>query len=162
MQNSAFMKYTLTILSFCLLFSCKKDEDTPPTKTEMITSSSWKYESGGVDQDKNGTVDLSFAATGILQPCMLDNTVTFSTGGNGTTDEGATKCNAGAPQTSSFIWSFANNATELQVTGGFLGLGGQFKINTLTTTQLSLAKDTAVSFSGGIPMNISLIVNLQH
>ncbi|MGZ8537021.1 MAG: hypothetical protein ACXWV9_02105 [Flavisolibacter sp.] len=157
------MKYILLFLFSGLIISCDKEEnDPPPTKAELLTKSSWKYESGGVDQDKNGTIDLSFAATGLLQPCILDNTATFTLGGTGVTDEGATKCDPAAPQTTSFSWSFNGSATEIFISGGLLGLGGQFKITTLTDTRFSLAKDTAISFSGGIPQNISLIVNLQH
>src|SRR4051794_39673905 len=67
-----FMKYTLSTIALILLISCGKDKNNnqpqQPTKTELITKSSWKYESGGVDQDKNGTFDISFATLGILQP----------------------------------------------------------------------------------------------
>ena len=157
------MKYILLFLLSGLMISCEKEEnDPPPTKAELLANGAWKYESGGVDQDKNGTIDLSFAATGLLQPCILDNTVSFNSDGTGTTAEGATKCDPAAPPTTSFVWSFNSTATELFISGGLLGLGGQFKITTLTDTRFSISKDTAVSFGGGIPQNISLIVNLQH
>jgi len=161
------MKYILPAACLCFLLACNKDDDQDnqnppaPTKTEMITSSSWKYESGGVDQDKNGTVDISFATTGLLQPCMLDNTAMFNTGGTGTTDEGLTKCNVNAPQTSPFTWTFANSENSINVAGNVLGLGGQFTIQALSATKLTLSKDTTISF-GGTPANIALIVNLQH
>jgi hypothetical protein len=97
-----------------------------------------------------------------VQACILDNSATFASGGSGTTEEGATKCNPAAPSSTPFVWSFTNNESELYISGSLLGLGGQFKIITLTDTRFSVAKDTAISFGGGIPLNISLIVNLKH
>ena len=157
------MKYILLFVLSAFILSCDKEEnDPPPTNAELLTKSEWKYESGGVDQDKNGTIDLSFAATGLLQPCILDNTVSFSVGGGGTTSEGATKCDPAAPPLVPFAWSFNSTETEIFISGGLLGLGGQFKVIALTDTRFSVAKDTSVSFSGGIPTPISLIVNQQH
>jgi hypothetical protein len=157
------MKYLAIVLLFGSLLSCKKKKDEPPTKTEMLTSSSWKYESGGIDQDRNGTVDFTFESTGLLQPCILDNTGTFSSNGTGVADEGATKCNTTAAQTTAFTWNFQNNETELQVLGsGLFGLGGKFKIKELTSTRLALTKDTTVTLSGMPPTTVGLIVNLKH
>ena len=157
------MKYIFLFVLSGFILSCDKDEnDPPPTKAELLTKSEWKYESGGVDQDKNGTIDLNFSLTPLGQPCILDNTATFTLGGTGVTSEGATKCDPAAPQTTPFIWSFNSSATEIYISGGLVGLGGQFKVLTLTDTRFSISKDTTVSFSGGIPQNISLIVNLQH
>ncbi len=74
------MKYVaLTIMiGFCFL-SCKKDssENNGPTKTELLTSSAWKYESGGADVDKNGSIDLTLETIGTIPPCILDNSATF-------------------------------------------------------------------------------------
>ena len=155
------MKYVaLTIMiGFCFL-SCKKDssENNGPTKTELLTSSAWKYESGGADVDKNGSIDLSLEAIGTIPPCILDNSATFNADGTGINDEGATKCDPSLPQTTSFNWSFANNETALNISGnGFAGISGQFKITTLSTTRLTIAKDTTVN---SIPA--TLIVNLKH
>ena len=160
------MKYFFLILiSSAVIISCDKDEEnTEPTKTEMLTSQSWKYNDGGVDQDRNGTIDFTFASTGVLQPCMIDNTGTFSPNGTGVADEGATKCSVSAPQTAQFTWAFVNNETAMNVTGPALfGLGGRFKIRELTSTAFSLSKDTTVTIPGfPLPMNIALIVNLKH
>ena len=156
-------KFSLALLSLAFL-SCDKDNDGPtgPTRTELLTSSAWKYDNGGIDQDKNGTVDLTFEMTGVVQPCHLDNTVVFMSNGSGTADEGATKCNIATPQTTAFNWSFTSNETMLHIGGpGLLGFGGSFKVNSITATQLSLSKDTSLVL-GGIPFNVSLIANLKH
>lgn len=155
------MKYILPLFAIWLLMACKKDENNGPTNTQMLSSSPWKYESGGVDQDKNGTIEISFAAVGILQPCILDNTATFNSNGTGVTDEGATKCSVVAPQTAPFTWSFTNSETAINITGSVLGLGGTFKIASLTSTKFSLTKDTTIIF-GSTPANVALIVNMQH
>ena len=155
------MKQVLTALGFLLVFvACNKDDDdkTTQTKTQLLTSGSWKYESGGVDVDRNGSVDITLESTGAVPPCLLDNIATFSADGSGVNDEGPTKCDNSLPQTAPFNWSFANNETAINLSGtGFAGVTGQFKISTLTTTNFTIAKDTTVL---GLPA--SLIVNLKH
>ena len=155
------MKYFLSaIIACCFFIACKKDK--APTKTELLTKSSWKYESGGVDQDRNGTVDISFAATGLLQPCILDNFGIFVSNGTGTSDEGATKCTPTAPQTAAFTWNFLNNEQNINISGsGLFGLGGQFKITTLTDVKFGISKDTTINLTG-TPQTVGLIINLQH
>jgi hypothetical protein len=163
--NNDFMKYTLLIpVLIIVLISCDKNEDPPagPTKTELITSSTWKYESGGGDQNGDGTIDFTFEQSGVVQPCRLDNTATFQANGTGITDEGATKCNAADPQTSPFDWNFLNNESEINVTGsGFFGVGGKFKLKTLTSTAMTVTKDTVISMNG-IPFPVTVIANLKH
>ena len=155
------MKYITLTIAVCFAFaSCSKDssENNGPTKTQLLTSGAWKYESGGADLDKNGTIDISLETIGTIPPCILDNSATFNADGTGINDEGATKCDPALPQTTSFNWSFANNETALNISGsGFAGISGQFKITTLSTTRLTIAKDTTVN---NIPA--ALIVNLKH
>lgn len=155
------MKYGILTIAACFVFAaCSKDkpENTGPTKTELLTSGAWKYESGGADLNKDGTIDLTLETLGLVPACLLDNSATFNADGTGVNDEGATKCDPSLPQTTSFNWSFANNETALNITGsGFAGISGQFKITTLSTTRLTITKDTTVN---SIPA--ALIVNLKH
>jgi hypothetical protein len=154
-------QWALVVLFSLWLMACNKD-DKGPTKTEMLTSTTWKYDNGGIDQNHDGTVDFTFEQTGVVQPCMLDNTGKFNADGTGMTDEGSTKCTVNAPQTLPFNWSFANNEAALNISGtGLFGLGGQFKVNTLTETQLGISKDTTVTVSG-LTMTVTLIANLKH
>lgn len=159
------MKYLFCLMTAALaLASCKKDSNSNnsgPSKTDLITSATWKYNSGGIDQDRNGTVDLTFESTGLVQPCVLDNTATFRSDGSGTGDEGATKCSTNAPQTTPFTWSFGSGETTLNINGSLLGIGGTFKVTSLTSTALSLSKDTSMTISG-INFNVSIIANLKH
>ncbi len=159
------MKYILLAFAICFLIpACKKDKTKDPTKTELITSSSWKYESGGIDQNRDGTVDLTFESTGYLQPCILDNFGTFNVNGTGVSDEGPTKCTTTAPQTTSFTWNFLSNETMININGsGLFGLGGQFKILELSSTKFRISKDTSFSLiPAAPPITVGLIVNLKH
>ncbi len=152
------MKYLSLLALAALLFAgCDKDKNNDPTRTELITASAWQYDNGGVDQDRNGTVDISFSS-GILPTCVLDNKANFNANGSGVADEGTTKCQASDPQTSPFTWAFTNNEQNIQLNGtGLFGIGGNFKVTALTSTQLGLQKDTTVS-----GFTVSMIVNLKH
>lgn len=159
------MKYRLLLPILCLLIiSCDKDEDEPqgPTKTELLTASAWKYESGGADQNGDGTIDYTFEQLGVIPACRLDNTGTFNANGTGVTNEGATKCSGTDPQTADFTWSFRNNESALFVTGsGFFGVSGEFQVKTLNSTTLTVTKDTVVNFMS-IPMAVTVIANMKH
>jgi hypothetical protein len=160
------MKYFACILitAFWLTACDKDDEKKEPTKTDLLSSQSWKYDNGGVDQDRNGTIDFTFASLSVLQPCILDNIGTFNANGTGVADEGATKCSTAAPQIIPFTWNFQNSETEINIQGpGLFGLGGKFTVKELSATAFSISKDTTVTLPGfPVPMNIALIVNLKH
>jgi hypothetical protein len=151
------MKYTSFIFATCfLILSCKKDSSSSTGKTEQITSADWKYDNGGIG-DANGNILIDFNTTGSIPSCSLDNTIHFNSNGSGTVSENANVC-SGAPATTSFTWSFSNNETVLSVPGGAIaGIGGGFKIKTLSSTQLSLLKDTTYMGS-----SVTAIVNLKH
>jgi hypothetical protein len=144
------------VLLIC--FGCDKDDDDPsdPTRTEIITQSTWKFDNAGIDQDKDGDVDLTI--TSQIPACVADNSFTLATNGTGVLDEGAAKCNASDAQTSPITWSFASNETILNMSSGFAGIGGQSRILALNNTTLSLTKDTSIAFFG----NVAVIVNLKH
>jgi hypothetical protein len=152
------MKYFILIAATCFLFGACKKSSSGPSNTELITSATWKYESGGLDPDKNGTIDVTIESLNIIPGCLLDNTGKFNSDGTGINDEGATKCSTTLPQTTPFGWSFLTNETILNITGsGFAGLGGQFKIRELSSVKLSLTKDTSIS-----GFSTTLLVNLKH
>lgn len=153
------MKYLLAMLTFACLFSCKKKNDppAPPTKTELITSSDWKYDNGGIG-DANGNITFDFATTGFVPACSFDNSVRFMSNGQGTGYENANVCPS-APATTNFNWSFSSNETVLNIAGNVVaGLGGQFKIKELSSTKLTLLKDTTVTGFGAV----TAIFNLKH
>lgn len=151
------MKYTFLFfwICFCVL-ACKKDSGSGD-KTQQLTSADWKYNNGGIS-DANGNVIIDFSTTGTIPSCSLDNTIRFNSDGSGTVSENTNVCN-GTPATTNFTWNFASNQTLLNVSGGAVaGIGGSFKIKTLSNTQLSLLKDTTVSGFG----SVTIVVNLKH
>ena len=156
------MKYILlpAIMFSLLLVSCSKNDSksSTPTKSEIITQASWKYDNAGIDGDRNGTIDFP-PPSGVLTPCVTDNTLTLSSNGTGIVDEGTTKCTTTDPQSLPITWGFADNETSLKIGGGgILGISGQFKILELSTTKLSLSKDTTVPILG----TVALIAVLKH
>jgi hypothetical protein len=149
----------------CLLIantfeSCSKKEGsatTQPTKTDNISTGTWKYDSGGIDQDRNGTIDIPLPSS-ILEPCKIDNTLKFDKGGTGVTNEGASKCLSTDPQTTTFNWNFADAEANLVISGNVYALlNSKFKIVTLNSTTFSLSRDTVLS-----GQTLPLLVNLKH
>lgn len=106
------------------------------TKKYFITRNTWRFSSA-----KIGTTDISAS----LQTCQKDNILTFAAAGTGTNDEGATKCNAGDPQTTPFTWNFAANETQLFISSTlFAGGSNTFNIVTLSSTQMVLSQSITV------------------
>ena len=152
------------ILLFAVLFtSCQKKSDPDPnqtTKTDLISKSTWKYENAGIDQDKNGTIDVAIStlAPNLILSCQTDNILSFKVNNSGTVDEGATKCNTADATTTNFNWNFADNETSLNISNNvFSIMNGKSKIVTLTETALALSRDTLVFGS-----NVALVVTLKH
>jgi len=158
MRNKLF---TIAVLLCVVFFSCKKkDSDSPSgsNKTTLLTQSSWKFNNAGIDPNKDGNIDTDIS--GFVSDCLKDNTVSFSSSNNsGTMDEGASKCNTSDPQSVPFTWAFTNSETKINITGNVIaGKGGEYKINSLTSTSFSLSKDTTISPFG----QTTIVVNLKH
>ena len=141
MKKQFFLNLSVLVLTFLFITGCEKDDDPAPakTKTELLAQGNWKFSSATV-----GGSDVS----AFLQACQKDNTLTFVSAGTGTIDEGATKCDAGDPQTSPFTWSFQNNETVLFISATlFAGGSSTFNLVTLTETQLVVSQNVDVSGS---------------
>jgi hypothetical protein len=159
------MKIFSSFLCSSILFSllaCNKNSDPVATltKTDLISASAWNYENAGIDNDRNGTIDvpLSSLAPSLVQTCKTDNLLTYKKDNTGITDEGATKCNSTDPQTSAFNWSFADNEININISNSIFSLvNGKSKVVTLTSTNFSLSRDTILL---GTPY--SMVVNLKH
>ena len=155
-----FSSFFLLALTSTIFLSCQKGSDpapTTPTNTDYLTASAWVHESSGIDQDRNGTIDLALPA-GTIPVCRLDNVLTFKKGGTATADEGTTKCDAVDPQSTNFNWSFADNEKSLVVANNvFTELNGKLKILALYKDKLSLSKDTVI-----FATTMAIVVNLKH
>jgi len=127
--------FILAVLSGAVIFftSCKKDSNNTKTKTDFLVQGSWKFDNATV----SGT-DVS----SLILGCQKDNTITFSLGGAGTLDEGATRCNASDSQTRHFTWSLTANETLLHVNDTlFTGGSSDFNVGTLDDNQLVLSQN---------------------
>src|SRR5688572_28815911 len=117
------MKKLLALFAVITVFlvACDKDNDPPPpSKSDHISSSSWKF-----DKATAGGFDVS----GQVPACYKDNVVTFQANGNGTIAEGTVICSPATPPT--FTWSFQTNETILVLsTPLFAGGSGNFNIVT--------------------------------
>jgi hypothetical protein len=154
------MKYSFLLIGLCCcILSCKKDSSSSnnntDANTQLLTSADWKYDSGGIG-DANGNILFDF--TSNIPSCSLDNTAHFKSDGTGTIFENASVCQNASPSTN-FTWNFASNQTTLNVSSGaFAGIGGSFKIKTLSGTQMTLLKDTTVTGLG----SVTAVIKLKH
>jgi hypothetical protein len=149
---------SLSILCICLLaMACNKDENNSgPNKKELLSTSSWIYQNGGV-ADANGNILIDFSTLNIIPACALDNTIVFVSDGSGIVNENTNSCNG--TSTSAFSWNLTDNENTLNILGdAVFSISGAFKIRELTTTKLSLGKDTTVTGYG----NVSMVFNLKH
>ncbi|HMH23303.1 MAG TPA: hypothetical protein VK563_16070 [Puia sp.] len=146
--------FLFSLLFLAIFVGCgKKSSPAPDPGASPITLSSWKYDTSGVDFDKNGTID--FADT-LLKACQKDNTYLFKNDSSGVSDESTTRCKVSDPQTVPFNWGLRNNGTILLLAGNTV-LSGSLNISSVTSTKFNLYKDTTVS---GIP--IRYLIMLKH
>jgi hypothetical protein len=153
----------VAFFSLIILGSCQKEDsgggNTPKTKTELLSTTSWKYNDAKIDTDNNGTGDIALPV-GLVESCQTDNTITFASNGSGTVDEGGSKCDAADPQSIPFTWNFTSNESVINFSSAvFVGVGGDFKIISLTETELVLSKSITVPT---IPLPITVVVSFKH
>src|SRR5688500_4048058 len=140
----------LSSLLFVVLISgnCNKDE-TPATKTEMISNQSWKF-----DKATAGGFDVSSQ----VEACIKDNIITFSANGTGTIVEGPIVCVP--PTASAFTWNFQSNETVLSLSTPLIAGGsGTFNIVTLNQVNLAISQDMIIPPS---PNAITVVITLKH
>ena len=121
-----------TALSFS---SCDKNDDPPPSNTDYITKSSWKFSSA-----KASGVDV----TAQVPACFKDNTMIFVANGTGTISEGANVCASPAPAT--FTWTFQNNGTQINLSTPIVAGGsGLFSIVLLNDVNLVVSQTMTIA-----------------
>ncbi|MDZ4808073.1 MAG: hypothetical protein SGI96_07350 [Bacteroidota bacterium] len=141
MKKQFLLFSTVFIASFSLLSSCQKDDNLPviKTKTQLLTQKTWKFSSATL-----GGTDM----TASVPACQKDNVTSFITGGTGSGNEGATKCNVTDPQTVSFTWSFQSGETMLTTSSplipGTTTGSSTSTIVSLTETELKLSQPVTI------------------
>jgi hypothetical protein len=147
MKTKNFMKKAILVaMGFVGLatVACKKDDNNKPvTSVDLITSTTWKIDTIGFDNDKNGEIDQA-VATGF-KPCELDNTITFAKDSTGVFDEGALKCDPADAQTIPLTWQFKENDKVINIQGDLPGeMKGDINILALTNTSFVLSKNVTL------------------
>ena len=152
------IKYAFVVLSIgFVVFSCQKDKDKGQSKTELLTSATWKYDTVAIDYDKDGKPDMKVPPDAI-DACNFDNTITFKTDSTGILDEGSNKCSGNA-QTTTFKWWFKENETVLYSPDPiFGGLSGDAKISILTSSKLEVIKEMTVPVLG----SVNVVLDMKH
>jgi hypothetical protein len=147
--------WPLFLLILCpVLFlstSCDPDEPQAPTKSEYLTSASWKYESATY----NGA-----AVPPSMVSCVVDNTLTF-TGSTYTVNEGTVICSPSTATATPQAWSFTNNETKLVLATTLVPgtSSGTFDIVTLNATNLVISQMVAIPPS---PTAAALVITFKH
>jgi hypothetical protein len=137
MKKPVHLATLLLVMAGVILFqACKKDEkDTPKTKTELITTGTWKMTANtinpAIDIDFDGDTETNLFD--FLEGCFKDDFTTFKTNGTAEGNEGASKCDSADPQTYSLTWSFASNETKLNIDGD------EYNLVELTGTKLKIS-----------------------
>jgi lipocalin-like protein len=157
-------KYVLSALAIgFIIYGCKKDDDNKDVtkeRVQFITSATWKYDTVGIDSNKDGKPDQPLPSGFGLQSCDTDNTITFRSDSTGTLSEGATKCNSADPQNTPFTWYLKENGSILYTPNQIFGndISGDFKIGEVTTSRLRVIKDITYPLFG----TFTIVLDLKH
>src|SRR5262245_55175528 len=122
-RRTLFFCLALSAIATLSFFSCNKDEheedNTPKTKTELLTAANWKYTACVVSPayDYYGTGSAVTDIFAILKTCEKDDFETYKISGVWEYNEGPTKCDQSSPQLFSDPWSFIANETKLLIGG---------------------------------------------
>ena len=124
--------------SFFIIFieACSKKDKTA-SKTELLTTGTWKITAVVSDNDGNGTYETDDFAT--FSPCYTDNFWSFTIPSIVILDEGPTKCAPSDPQTENGTWQLTQNETHLMINAD------EWKLEELTTSTLRWKEE----YSGG-------------
>ncbi len=108
----------ILVVPVLIFAGCKKSSsNTPAGPGAILATGKWQLTSDSSVQTTpggGGTVTKNLFTD--LQPCVADNFYLFSSIGITSTDEGATKCNAGDAQTKTTgTWQLQNGDTQLEM-----------------------------------------------
>lgn len=144
----------LLLTASVLVTGCDKDKDDNDTDSatmQNITSSSWK-----INAATASGVDI--IAGGFVDPCYLDNRVTFRSDLSGSVDEQAIVC---SPSTAgAFTWSLNSAETEITLSTSLIpGGNNTFKIESATSSTLVLSQVATIPPA---PVPLAIVVTLTH
>jgi hypothetical protein len=133
---------TFFICSFIMLAfifgNCNKSDAPPPTKTELLVRSSWKFKSASAD----GFGDVS----GNIPACYKDNLNVFVSNGTGSVDESINICSPSSA--GPFTWSFQSSETQLFISTVLFPGGSQtFNFISVSETELKISQTVSPPLS---------------
>ena len=102
----------ISLIAISIFTSCSKESDTLDSKTVFLVKEPWKFESHGLDENNNGTIEES---ENSMLACETDDIYTFYPNCTGLFSAGTFACSAGEPATINFEWRLLNNGTALGV-----------------------------------------------
>ncbi|MBV4357074.1 lipocalin-like domain-containing protein [Pinibacter aurantiacus] len=113
-------KAAIMVLTVAVIAGCHKDDNNNggSTKTQLLTSGSWKLTSEYFDValDVNGDGRAENEVINVLPSCFTDNLISFKGDGTVTRDEGASKCDPSDPQLiETTNWKFSDNETKIMI-----------------------------------------------
>jgi hypothetical protein len=132
MQKQFLPLLSFIVLAFLFMTGCDKEDAPPaPTKTQLITQSSWKFEKA---------MASGFDVSGQVNACFKDNIATFNSSGTMTLDESTTVCTP-TSYAGSYTWSFQNSETVLHLSAPiFTGGSSDFTLVSLNSTNLVVSQ----------------------
>jgi len=126
---------TVLFFTICLFTNCDKNDNPPPSNTDYITKSSWKFSSA-----KAGSTDV----TANVPACFKDNTMLFVANGSGSINENTIVCSPASP--ASFTWVFQNDGHEINMSTPIVSGGsGVFTIVLLNDVSLVVSQTMTIA-----------------
>jgi hypothetical protein len=155
MKNKIRLLFVLVAANFFIYSSCNKSDNPPPptpkTKTELISQSSWKFNSAKA----NGT-DISNQAP-PFDACRKDNILTFTSTGSGNVNEGLTSCSPS--EATNFTWNFTTNETILHISSVlFPGGLNDFTLVSISETALVVSQ----FYTPPLGPSFLVVITFQH
>ena len=148
-RYSTLVAYSLVMLIFIFGSCDKSDAPPPPSNSELLVRSSWKFRSASAA----GIGDVS----GNIPACYKDNLNLFVSNGTGSVDESTTICSPSSA--GPFTWSFQSNETQLFIST-VLFPGGSQTFNFISVSETELQVSQTVTPPLGTPLLITFI--FQH
>lgn len=155
--------YLFTIVAAVLILSissCKKDDDTPASKSkqQLVSQKSWTISdvkmSPGITIQGFNITDAGM----FIEECIKDNSYTFNLDSTITMNEGATKCSENSPQeVQDGTWVFNEDQSKMIFSDNeFLG---HLSMDELTENKLILSRtefisDTTITIPGSSQITI--------
>ncbi|WP_162910812.1 hypothetical protein [Hymenobacter oligotrophus] len=119
------------------LVACKKEDEKPKSKTELLTAKNWRITADKRTSVTNGQTTTTDAYASYPD-CTKDDFYKYSTEYKVDMNAGATKCSATQAQSTVANWNFSSDETRLVITDPRSGLSINSEVLELSATTLRL------------------------